>query len=597
MTPASEHTSTHCDRFVAAAQDGIARLLAGDGLDIVFQPVVLLARADVYGYEAFVRAHAPYTDPLALFAAARRSGCEPALEIVCARLAIRAFGRLRMPGKLFLNFSGPALLELGDLQANLIAVALEVELPPSRIIIELTERDAVGDGALLAAALAECRRVGFALALDDFGDGYSGLRRWLEFRPEFVKVDKYFIGGLHESSPKFEALRSLARLADSLDTQLIAEGIETAAELAVVRDLGIALAQGYFLGRPQAQPVLAVAGEAEALLRSKQIAVFPERGKMHLRQHCAGALLIGAPAATPATSNQELIAIFAKHESLHAIAVVDDGLPLGIVNRREFMDHLAQPYYREIYGRRDCRAFMHARPLIVEASLPIESLMQVLTNEDQRYLADGFVIVEQGRYLGLGTGESLVRAVAELRIEAARHANPLTFLPGNIPISEHIARLLANGAQFTACYCDLDHFKPFNDQYGYWRGDEMIKLAARTIGAHCDPLYDFVGHVGGDDFVVLFQSRDWQPRCEAIIAEFARAARGLYDEEDLARGGVHAEDRKGNPAFFPFTRLSIGALRVPAGRYRTPEAVASGAAAAKRMAKKVADALYVEGGA
>ena len=73
MTPASEHTSTHCDRFVAAAQDGIARLLAGDGLDIVFQPVVLLARADVYGYEAFVRAHAPYTDPLALFAAARRA--------------------------------------------------------------------------------------------------------------------------------------------------------------------------------------------------------------------------------------------------------------------------------------------------------------------------------------------------------------------------------------------------------------------------------------------------------------------------------------------------------------------------------------------
>ena len=153
--------------------------------------------------------------------------------------------------------------------------------------------------------------------------------------------------------------------------------------------------------------------------------------------------------------------------------------------------------------------------------------------------------------------------------------------------------LLASGTQFTACYCDLDHFKPFNDQYGYWRGDEMIKLAARVIGAHCDPLYDFVGHVGGDDFVVLFQSRDWQTRCVGIIAEFGLAARGLYDEKDVAQGGVHAEDRKGNPAFFPLTRLSIGALPVRSGHYRNAEQVASGAASAKRTAKKEADGLYI----
>ncbi len=560
---------------------------------MVFQPVVMLDKAEIYGYEAFVRAPAPYANPLALLAAARAVGCEAAIEIVCAKSAIREFGRQRLPGKLFLNFSGPALLQLGDMQSGLIDVALQAGLPPSRIVIELTERDPIQDWAPLAVVLAECRRIGFALAMDDYGDGYSGLRRWLELRPEFVKIDKFFISGLHESSPKFEALRGMVRLADSLDTELIAEGVETEAEMAVVRDLGIALAQGFYLGSPEAQPVRAMSLAASELLRSTRIAVFPESGKMHLRQHCAGALLIGAPSVTPNTLNQDLIEIFMKNERLHAIAVVADGMPIGIVNRREFMDHLAQPYYREIYGRRGCTTFMHTRPLVIESSLPIESLMQVLTSEDQRYLADGFIIVEQGRYLGLGTGESLVRAVAELRIEAARHANPLTFLPGNIPISEHIARLLASGTQFTACYCDLDHFKPFNDQYGYWRGDEMIKLAARVIGAHCDALYDFVGHVGGDDFVVLFQSNDWQTRCAAIIAEFAEAARGLYDEQDVEQGGLHAEDRKGNPAFFPLTRLSIGALPVHAGRYRNPEQVASGAASAKRTAKKQADGLYI----
>ena len=578
---------------IAPMRDELTRILVDANPPMVFQPVVMLDGAEVYGYEAFVRAPAPYENPLALLAAARASGCQAELEIVCAKAAIREFGRQRLPGKLFVNFSGPALLQLDDMQGNLIDVALQAGLPPSRIVIELTERDPIQDWAPLAGVLAECRRVGFALALDDYGDGYSGLRRWLELRPEFVKIDKFFISGLHGSSPKFEALRGMVRLADALDTELIAEGVETEAELAVIRDLGVTLAQGYYLGMPAAQPDRSVLAAAGDLLRSTQIAVFPESGKMHLRQHCAGALLIGAPSVTASTPTQELIEIFTRNERLHAVAVVADGMPIGIVNRREFMDHLAQPYYREIYGRRACTTFMHTRPLVIEAALPIESLMQVLTSEDQRYLADGFVIVEQGRYLGLGTGESLVRAVAELRIEAARHANPLTFLPGNIPISEHIARLLASGTQFTACYCDLDHFKPFNDQYGYWRGDEMIKLAARVIGAHCDPLYDFVGHVGGDDFVVLFQSRDWQTRCTGIIAEFGLAARGLYDEKDVAQGGVHAEDRKGNPAFFPLTRLSIGALPVRSGHYRNAEQVASGAASAKRTAKKEADGLYI----
>ncbi|MBR7513801.1 GGDEF domain-containing protein, partial [Mycobacterium tuberculosis] len=80
--------------------------------------------------------------------------------------------------------------------------------------------------------------------------------------------------------------------------------------------------------------------------------------------------------------------------------------------------------------------------------------------------------------LGLGTGEELVRTVTEIRIEAARYANPLTFLPGNIPLNLHIERLLEANAEFYACYVDLNHFKPFNDQYGYWQGDEMLKMAA-----------------------------------------------------------------------------------------------------------------------
>ena len=135
--------------------------------------------------------------------------------------------------------------------------------------------------------------------------------------------------------------------------------------------------------------------------------------------------------------------------------------------------------------------------------------------------------------------------MTETRIEAARHANPLTFLPGNIPISLHIQRLLESGTEFVACYTDLNNFKPFNDHYGYWRGDQMIRLVARLATAHFEARSDFVGHVGGDDFMLIFQSSNWLQRCKNIVDEFAREAITLFDDSARLAGGIQAEDRHG----------------------------------------------------
>ncbi|CAN0492385.1 unnamed protein product, partial [Phaeothamnion confervicola] len=138
---------------------------------------------------------------------------------------------------------------------------------------------------------------------------------------------------------------------------------------------------------------------------------------------------------------------------------------------------------------------------------------------------------------------------------------------------------------FVAGYADLNHFKPYNDQYGYWRGDEMIRLVARVLVSQCDARRDFVGHVGGDDFVILFQSDDWLERCERIVATFNEKALELFDPEALVAGGIQAEDRHGDMRFHPCTTLCIGAVQVQPGRFGHAEDVASAAAAAKREAK------------
>jgi GGDEF domain-containing protein len=285
-----------------------------------------------------------------------------------------------------------------------------------------------------------------------------------------------------------------------------------------------------------------------------------------------------------------------KVQTLRAVAVVEGDLPVGLIGRQRFVDRYARPYFRELYGRRSCMLFAKCSPRLVDVQHGIEELSDVLRSDDQRDLSEGIIITENGRYLGLASGEDLVRSVTEARIEAARHANPLSLLPGNIPLTQHIQRLLASGREFVACYGDLNHFKPFNDLYGYWRGDEMILCVARAFTEGADALRDFVGHVGGDDFVVLFQSDDWDERCLAVIARFNAAAIALYDATAVAAGGVMAEDRHGVQRFHPLTTLTtlrIGAVRVHANDLRRAEDVANDAARAKREAKAKSVGLFV----
>jgi diguanylate cyclase (GGDEF)-like protein len=214
---------------------------------------------------------------------------------------------------------------------------------------------------------------------------------------------------------------------------------------------------------------------------------------------------------------------------------------------------------------------------------------------DSRYFADGFIITEQGRYIGVASGQDLLRELTRMQLEAARYANPLTMLPGNVPINEQIERLLRAKKPFVACYCDLNHFKPFNDTYSYRKGDELIQLTGRLLGWACDPKLDFVGHIGGDDFILLMQSHDWMKRCEMVLESFKSTATLMFKEEHLNEGGYTSEARDGEICFHPLTSLSIGAVKVLPGRFVSHHEVSAGMTEAKKMAKKMpGNFLFVE---
>jgi diguanylate cyclase (GGDEF)-like protein len=185
----------------------------------------------------------------------------------------------------------------------------------------------------------------------------------------------------------------------------------------------------------------------------------------------------------------------------------------------------------------------------------------------------------------MGRTIDLLRHITVQQIQAAKHSNPLTGLPGNREIQTHIAQWLACRRAFVACHLDLDHFKAFNDAYGYARGDQVLLHVAQVVAQAARPRVDFVGHVGGDDFVFLMRSQDWSLRLIAIMEELEASLVNFHSIEHRKAGGLDAVDRDGMERHFPLLSASIAAVEVDGRRQVTTEEVADALRETKRAAK------------
>jgi diguanylate cyclase (GGDEF)-like protein len=183
--------------------------------------------------------------------------------------------------------------------------------------------------------------------------------------------------------------------------------------------------------------------------------------------------------------------------------------------------------------------------------------------------------------------ELLARVGASVRRwSGMRAVNPLSGLPGNSTITEEIESRLARHDTFALLYVDIDRFKEFNDHYGFTRGDCVITTLAEILVDVAGGDQRFVGHVGGDDFVVLARLDEAEGLARAITQRFDDRIRALYDEEDRARGWIDAHDRRGKLRHVPFATVSIGIVNVPPGRFDGATSAARAAAEVKEVAKR-----------
>lgn len=566
-------------------------------LTALFQPILDLKSGEFLGFEGLIRGPSDSLlhSPLNLFGAATREGLSLEIEMLSRQIVLEAFARQNLPGNLFLNVSPQTLTDPSFKNGQTLEYMQGLKLDPSRVVIEITENQPTYDFAAMRSALLHYRGMGFQIAIDDLGEGFSSLRLWSELRPEFVKIDMHFVQGVDHDPIKLQFLKSIQSIAESCCTKVIAEGVETEAELRVLRDIGIALGQGYFIARPNPTPPTLPTSDTSRILCSSNISIFPKNETSYRSQITASNLLSYIEPAHPDSPNDIIFDRFGANPSLRIIPVVKNGTPLGIINRYSFIDRFARPFQRELHGKKPCGELVQEEPLLVERSMPIEELSHFLSEADSRHFAEGFIITENGRYIGVASGQDLLRELTQMQLEAARYANPLTLLPGNVPINQHIDRLLHANTPFVACYCDLDNFKPYNDTYSYRKGDEMIQLTGRILSWACDPKLDFIGHIGGDDFIMLMQSRDWKTRCEHALRSFEQAASLMFHEEHLVAGGYNSEGRDDVVKFHPLTSLSIGAIEVSARQFHSHHEVSASMTEAKKMAKRISgNSLFVE---
>ena len=561
-------------------------------LQAVFQPIVDLDSGSIYGYEGLIRgpSNSPLHSPVSLFDQAERCQLTVMLDQCCRQVTMERFVELGLSGFLFLNICPATLLAPEHREGETLAFLRALGLSADRIIIEVTETTPSSCYTSLRHATEHYRGHGFRIALDDLGEGFSNLRLWSELRPDFVKLDKHFVQQLHLDPLKEQFVRSMVDIARQSGAQLVAEGIETVAELRTLQRLGVRYGQGYLLARPHPVPALDLHVHVDGVVWSGGRPHQPWQSRAVARD-----LLQEVPFLAPDLPNEAAYQIFARDPARFAIPVVEHGVPIGLLRRHHLLESFAKPFNRELYGKKPCTMMMDKQPLIVNADINVHELSALVVASEQRYLVDGFIITEQGHYLGMGTGFALMRKMTELQISAARYANPLTGLPGNVPLSEAIDRLLEAQLPFVVAYVDLDNFKPFNDLYGYAAGDEMIRLVGRLLVESADPDRDFVGHIGGDDFALLLQSMDWEPRLQTLLRDFDAAVRNYFDPAHQQAGGFEVAGRNGELMFFPLSSLSIGVVRVGPGQYHSHYEIGSATADAKKQAKKQAgSSLFVE---
>jgi len=517
-------------------------------ISVAFQAIADIHTGQCTGYEVLARPSVLFEQPFHLESLI-------ALEIEVRRVAGEQAALLPLlPNRLlFTNLDW----RLAEHCEEIIAANQLYLAPHARQLV--TEVTSYGTGPVEAQGwVNQLRNNRGLVALDRFGETPRGMGFLLHCDVDYLKLPRAYISGVDRLARQRLVMSQVVSTAHTLGMQVIAVGIETAAELQICREMGCDMAQGNFIQPPVMDP-------AQAGTQFETVEILARNDRRHrlVDNKWIDDQLDLTPPLLVDTPMKEVFAVVAKDPSRTLLPVVDhNGHPLGVVREQALRNHVYSAYGKELIANRSLgfslRSFLERCP-IAALSTPLDRLLALYSSDEQ---ADGIIITDQNRYRGFLNARSIIRAMHEKTLARARDENPLTKLPGNDLINEHVVSLLDRGEPSVIAYLDFDNFKPFNDTYGFRQGDRAILLFAellRKVVASAENR--FIGHIGGDDFFVSLTD---SPLAEAeglideVIEKFRSDAESFYDAETRQTGFMIGTDRDGVERRFPL--LSVSAV-------------------------------------
>ncbi|MFC0266994.1 bifunctional diguanylate cyclase/phosphodiesterase [Kushneria aurantia] len=583
------HTGRCCD----GAFDDIERL--SQVLHYAFQPIVNVHTGRCHGVEALLRGYQSlgFDSAVALLDGARQSRRLDELEALLRELAFGAFARLEgLPGaRLFLNVDNRSDCQQGLSPEALVEHLARHGLRPEQLVLELSERHDIMQQPSRLELLQACRRHHMRLAIDNFGVGHAGLMRLHDLRPDYLKIDRHFVAGLGGDHRRKLFVAHMASLAHTLGVEVIAEGVENEHEFHACCDIGSDLVQGHLIQHPlTACERLRDVYEHIADLRTTEGRSDDEESRFLSEQ------ISQPPILRPEMLMTDALTMFRDHREHSFFPVIDDDeRPLGVLHEQALRLSMYSPFGHALLKRHRVADQMARLVRVIpsaEAGTPLSRLLDLYhQQEDTTAGGEGVFATCEGRYQGLWRAATLIHAIQRRDMHRARDENPLTRLPGNRSIAREVAARLGRRAHpWCLVYFDLDNFKAFNDRYGFRQGDRVLMLFGQLLSAHFADSGCFVGHVGGDDFVLIMDIEDYdiaRTRIAALQEDLRQEALQFYDEASRQRGYLDGTDRFGAPRRFPLLAVAAAALCLhPCRRSREESDIEACSALLKCVAKE-----------
>lgn len=220
-------------------------------------------------------------------------------------------------------------------------------------------------------------------------------------------------------------------------------------------------------------------------------------------------------------------------------------VPVGIITKEKVALKLSRRYGYTLYQNKPVSLVMDTSFLSFDSKTPINIVATDAMDRPNDTLYDFIVITEEEKYIGTVTIKRMFQKSLELKVMTAQQQSPLTGLPGNMLIQQKLSEFIDSQKNYSVAYLDIDYFKAYNDVYGFEKGDAIIKLLADILEEFI-PNNQFIGHIGGDDFIVAYDEIIGYEDLMPINDIFEKAVINLYSKEDLENGFITATNRQGS---------------------------------------------------